>query len=45
MANSKAMGAIMLEEMKKMKDRHPCVGDARGLGLFGCLELVKNKET
>lgn len=44
-ANSKAMGAIMLEEMKKMKDRHPCVGDARGLGLFGCLELVKNKET
>ncbi|MFZ5634672.1 MAG: aminotransferase class III-fold pyridoxal phosphate-dependent enzyme [Bacillota bacterium] len=44
-ANSKAMGAIMLEEMKKIRERHRCVGDARGLGLFGCLELVKNKET
>lgn len=43
--NAKAMGAIMLEEMKKIQDRHPCVGDARGLGLFGCLELVKNRET
>ena len=28
-----------------MKARHKCVGDARHIGLFSCLELVKDKET
>ncbi|MCG8431118.1 MAG: hypothetical protein MJA29_08085, partial [Candidatus Omnitrophica bacterium] len=26
-------------------EKHPCVGDVRGLGLFVGLELVKNKQT
>lgn len=43
--NAEAMGKIMLEEMQKLKEGHPSVGDARGIGLFGCLELVKNRET
>ncbi len=25
--------------------QHPCVGDVRNIGLFGCLELVKNRKT
>ena len=29
----------------ELKDKHPCVGDVRGLGLFVGLELVKNKQT
>ncbi len=28
-----------------MKRRHLCVGDVRGLGLFACLELVKDRKT
>jgi taurine--2-oxoglutarate transaminase len=28
-----------------MKGRHKSLGDARGLGLFWALELVKNKKT
>jgi taurine---2-oxoglutarate transaminase len=43
--NSKARGEEMAKLMQKMKEKHPCIGDARGIGLFGCLELVKNRET
>jgi taurine--2-oxoglutarate transaminase len=25
--------------------QHPCVGDVRNIGLFGCIELVKNRKT
>jgi taurine--2-oxoglutarate transaminase len=28
-----------------MKEKHACVGDVRHIGLFSCLELVKDKET
>jgi taurine--2-oxoglutarate transaminase len=27
------------------QEKHPCVGDVRSIGLFGCLELVKNRKT
>ena len=27
------------------RQKHPCVGDVRYIGLFSALELVKNKET
>jgi len=29
----------------ELKEKHPCIGDARGLGLFVGLELVKNRKT
>jgi len=43
--NSAKMGDYLLEKALELKDKHPCVGDARGLGLFVGLELVKNKKT
>jgi len=44
-ANAVAMGGVIRKETDAMKDRHKSVGDARGLGLFWALELVKNKKT
>lgn len=43
--NSRLLGEIVKAEFEKMKEKHPCVGDARSIGLFGCLELVKSKKT
>ncbi|MCP3995749.1 MAG: aminotransferase class III-fold pyridoxal phosphate-dependent enzyme [bacterium] len=43
--NSKKMGQYMLEKAQELKEKHACVGDVRGLGLFVGLELVKNKQT
>jgi len=43
--NSKQMGKYMFEKALELKEKHACVGDVRGLGLFVGLELVKNKET
>jgi taurine--2-oxoglutarate transaminase len=43
--NSEKMGNYLLEKAKELKDKHSCVGDVRGLGLFVGLELVKNKKT
>lgn len=44
-ANSARMGAYLLERAMELKDKHPCIGDVRGLGLFVGLELVKNRKT
>ncbi len=43
--NSEKMGNYLLEKAEELKEKHPCVGDVRGLGLFVGLELVKNKKT
>lgn len=43
--NSEKMGKYLLEKALELKEKHPCVGDVRGLGLFVGLELVKNKKT
>jgi taurine--2-oxoglutarate transaminase len=43
--NSRKMGQYLLEKALELQDKHPCVGDVRGLGLFVGLELVKNKKT
>ncbi|MBF0530603.1 MAG: aminotransferase class III-fold pyridoxal phosphate-dependent enzyme, partial [Deltaproteobacteria bacterium] len=43
--NSAKMGKYLLEKAKELQEKHPCVGDVRGLGLFVGLELVKNKKT
>jgi taurine--2-oxoglutarate transaminase len=43
--NAHAKGRILKRELEKLRDKHACVGDIRSIGLFACLELVRNKET
>src|ERR1700750_2982364 len=43
--NAAAMGEVFRVELAKLAERHPSVGEVRGLGCFWGLELVKNRET
>jgi len=43
--NSKRVGTIMAGLLDDLKAEHPSVGDVRSIGLFGCIELVKNRKT
>jgi len=38
-------GAYIEQEVQKLKEKHPSIGDFRNTGLMGCIELVKNRET
>jgi taurine--2-oxoglutarate transaminase len=38
-------GDYLGSRLRDLAERHPCVGDVRGLGFFWTLELVKNRET
>src|SRR5437870_4938788 len=39
------MGSVLANLHAEMKAKHPSVGDVRSIGLFGALELVRNRET
>ena len=39
------MHEILQKFLDEMVEKHKCVGEARCIGLFSCLEIVKNKET
>ena len=43
--NSARMGAYLLDGLKELKEKHPMIGDVRGLGLFCGLEIVKDRKT
>ncbi len=43
--NAGARGLELQAGLQSLKDKHDLVGDARGLGLMGCLELVSDRET
>jgi taurine---2-oxoglutarate transaminase len=43
--NSLAMGEVLKDLNAELYDRHPCIGEARSIGLFGIVELVKNRKT
>jgi taurine--2-oxoglutarate transaminase len=43
--NAEKMGKVLEAGLNKLKEKHRCVGDVRGIGLFWLLELVKNRET
>jgi taurine--2-oxoglutarate transaminase len=43
--NAAAMGDVLREELAGLADRHPSIGEVRGLGCFWGLELVRNRET
>lgn len=40
---TRRLGGWMLERLTQMKDRHPLVGDVRGLGLLLGVELVEDR--
>ena len=40
-----AMGDVLAEELPKLAERHPSIGDVRGEGCFWGLELVRNRDT
>lgn len=38
-------GIVMAEMLAELVERHPSVGEVRSIGLFGAIELVKDKKT
>lgn len=44
-ANAAERGAELQAGLQTLKEKHGMVGDARGVGLMGCLELVADRET
>ncbi|MYW01514.1 aspartate aminotransferase family protein [Streptomyces sp. SID3343] len=44
--NAKSLGENVIgPELRAMAERHPSIGEVRGLGVFWAIELVKNKAT
>jgi taurine--2-oxoglutarate transaminase len=42
--NAAAMGDVFRVELAKLAEKHPSIGEVRGLGCFWGLELVKNRD-
>jgi taurine--2-oxoglutarate transaminase len=42
---SVTLGNYMEPKLLALKEKHPSVGDVRGIGLFRAVELVKNRKT
>jgi taurine--2-oxoglutarate transaminase len=36
---------VLARHHRQLRERHACVGAARSIGLFGCLELVRDGQT
>src|SRR5262252_2828486 len=43
--NTRRMGKLMRGLMEELESRHPSVGATRNIGLFGIVELIRNRET
>ena len=43
--NSAAMGEVLAEELSRLAERHPSIGEVRGKGLFWGVELVRDRES
>ena len=43
--NARRMGELMRSLLEDLQRRHPSVGATRNIGLFGIVELVRNRET
>ncbi|MGB7926000.1 MAG: aspartate aminotransferase family protein [Pyrinomonadaceae bacterium] len=43
--NAAVVGAYLRQRLDELKEKHPIIGDVRGLGLMQALEFVKDRET
>ena len=43
--NSKRMGEVMARHHAELASKHPSVGRVRNIGLFGIVELVRDRKT
>jgi len=43
--NSQRLGKVMAGLLDDLQAEHPSVGDVRSIGLFGIVELVRNRQT
>jgi taurine--2-oxoglutarate transaminase len=42
---ARAMGRVMAARLRDLGEAHPSVGDVRSIGLFGVIELVRDRRT
>jgi len=45
LAHATKTGQRMRAELHKLAEKHPSIGEVRGLGMFNGIELVKNRDT
>ena len=45
LARATRTGELLRAELAKLAEKHPCIGDVRGVGMFCGIELVKNRES
>jgi len=43
MQNAADMGDYLMDHLRSLQEKHECIGDVRGKGLFAGVELVKNR--
>ena len=43
--NAREVGAYLRQRFEELQDKHPSVGDVRGMGLMQAIELVKDRVT
>jgi len=43
--NARARGSVMAAALEELRVKHPSVGEVRSIGLFGIIELVRNRRT
>ncbi len=43
--HSRAMGSVLHRMLTDLGEQHPSIGDVRSIGLFGIIELVRNRQT
>jgi 4-aminobutyrate aminotransferase len=45
LANAAETGAYLRSKLEELKDKHPLIGEVRGMGLMQAIELVRDRKT